>query len=169
MRSRPFSLVTVSIFLFLLSGTAAAQPLPIPRQQDMAVEMQRYTAEALRDYNAMIGDWREAWVSGDPGATARFYTEDATLLPATGGQIQGRGAIERYFSENLAPGGEIRLGVADFAASGSLAYASGRYWLQANGADQSSAVFGTYMAVLRREGRGWRIRAQMFVGDEAGP
>ncbi len=168
MRVRFIPIVAVVLLTLFWSDAAPAQPLPIPRQPDMSADLQRYHAEVLREYNAVIGDWRQAWARGDARATARFYTEDASFIPPNGAQIQGRDAIERYFRENLSPGGEIRLGVVDFAASGSLAYAQGRYWLQPDAADQSTAVFGTYMAVMRREGRTWRIRAQMFVGDDEG-
>jgi uncharacterized protein (TIGR02246 family) len=166
---RRFSLLAASVLALVCAQPAAAQPLPLPRQPDVSLELQRYTADVLREYTAMVGDWREAWGRGDAVATARFYTEDATLLPPSGAQTQGRGAIEHYLREHLAECGEIRLGVADFATSGSLAYASGRYWLQEHSADQTTEVSGAYMAVLRLEGRRWRIRAQMFVADEGTP
>lgn len=145
-----------------------AQVLPIPPAPDRQREMQQYNIEVLKHYNSVMSSWRNAWKEQDARALARLYTDDAVLLPADREPVQGRGAIEAHFRESLDGTRDIQTGVADFSSSATLAVASGRYWQEVESEDGGvRRVSGTYMAVLRRDGRSWRIRSQLFRPDPA--
>lgn len=165
---RRVSALLVTVCLLLLGGSpAAGQVLPIPAQPDRSLEMQRYTAEALRDAVKMFGDWSSAWRAGDVRSTARYYSDDATLRTADGTVFTGRDEIGQHLEAVVRPGGDMHLAPSDFAASGSLGYALGRFSFRPTAAPRGARA-GTFVAVLLRDGRSWRFRSLVFIADDPG-
>ncbi len=158
----------ITVMILVLPASLRAQVLPVPTAPNLQQEMQRYSAEVLKHYNSLLTNWRNAWRAQDAHALARLYTEDAILLPPDSEPLQGRQAIQAHFQEILDATRDIQIGVADFSSSSTLAAASGRYWQEVAGAaGEVSRISGTYMTVLRRDGRSWRIRSQLFRPDPA--
>jgi ketosteroid isomerase-like protein len=165
-------------FLWLASGSvpAAAQMLPIQREDPRAAD-RAYQAEVLREAQATITDWHQAWARRDARALMRLYTSDALLIvpDASVAPLHGAEAIQAHLEENWAATGNIRFGLAAAEASGRLLYLSGRFFVDGVQAAQRSGAStattqpqsGTFVAVMQRQGRGWRIRAQIFRPDGA--
>lgn len=165
-------LLSRSVPLFALlalvgAGGARAQMLPGARPTDNRLEMREFNAEALRGVSSMLAEWRGAWARNDAREAARFYTDDALLLIGDGKPLRGRQEIQTGFGGILSTSGVIQVAVEDFLASGNVAYAYGNFWYP-NELDETAApVTGTYVMLLRRDGRNWKIRSQMFSATPA--
>ncbi|MDQ3389670.1 MAG: nuclear transport factor 2 family protein [Gemmatimonadota bacterium] len=151
--------------LALRSGPLHAQSLPTPPTPDWQAAGRAYNEEALRGISVMLRDWRTSWARDDSRAVSRYYTPDALFLFGEGRPIQGRDAIERELAATLGGTGDVHVGIDDFSASGNIAYAHGRFWYTPESGGEIESSGGTYVLVFRREGRSWRIRAQIFNPD----
>ncbi|HEX8273233.1 MAG TPA: DUF4440 domain-containing protein [Longimicrobiaceae bacterium] len=165
-------LLSRSIPLFALlalvgAGGARAQMLPGARPTDNRLEMREFNAEALRGVSSMLAEWRGAWARDDAREAARFYTDDALLLIGDGKPLRGRQEIQTGFGGILSTTGVIQVAVEDFLASGNVAYAYGNFWYPDEQDQDAPPVTGTYVMLLRRDGRNWKIRSQMFSATPA--
>jgi uncharacterized protein (TIGR02246 family) len=151
------------VALCAAATSASAQVVPGAPRTDWERGRNEYNMEVLRAYNALMQDWREAWQRGDPKAAAEFYTDEAFLFVPDSELIQGKASIETYLTRALPGVVEIRTGLTDFVASERLAYALGPFWYEVRAAGgPPRTLTGTYVAVLVREGRRWKIRSQVF-------
>lgn len=163
--SRSFPLL--ALLALLGAGGARAQMLPGVRGPDNRQEMRDFNAEALRGVSSMLAEWRGAWARDDARQAARFYTEDALLLIGDGKPLRGRQEIQTGFGGILSTTGVIQVAVEDFLASGNVAYAYGNFWYPSEQDQDAPPVTGTYVMLLRRDGRNWKIRSQMFSATPA--
>jgi uncharacterized protein (TIGR02246 family) len=155
--------VFVLAFALPLAAPLQAQVNPIQggnQRQDVL----QYSMESMQEYQNVVRDWTSAWSRADVGRTARFYLDDATFVPEGGVVVQGRREIERSLRELLPRRRDMRLQISDFEVRGTLLYGLGTFTYQestdANGGTRT--VSGTYMTVMQRNGRTWRIRSQIF-------
>lgn len=94
----------------------------------------------------------EAHHKADAKAIAATFTEDATMLFAGAGPVQGRKAIEEYYAEFFAGGSAdpLEVEITQIGQQGSLAFAVGTY--------SSSGETGTWLDVLNQQADGtWRF------------
>lgn len=151
--------------LCLVAAPAAAfaQLVPGAPTTDWDRARAEYTQAVLREYNALITDWRENFEEKAAPRSAEYYTEGALLMVTGRAPVQGRDSIRAYLDGINATLVEIRTGLTDFVASDNLAYASGpvlyRY-REDSGAIRS--IVGHHVTVVTREGRRWRIRSQVL-------
>ncbi len=142
---------------------AAAQVMPGPQRPDWATEKSQYAVEALNGFRQLMTDWELAVAENDAPAMARYYSGDATAQLWLGEPLEGRAAIARGLEELLPSIIRVETVVSDFAASGRLFYAFGRYFAQVQSDGGSArAATGTFIMVAEREHRDWRIRSQLF-------
>ena len=161
--SRTRALLRIELLLGLAATPAAAQVVPGSPTVDWERERNLYTAEVLNAYYATMHAWRDAWQREDANAAAEFYTDKAFLLVPDAELIQGRDSIQSYLAKTLPGLLEVRTGLTDFIASDRLAYALGPFWYEVRDDQGRRQSFtGTFIAVLVREGRNWRIRSQVF-------
>ncbi len=145
------------------TAPAMAQHVPGAPTIDWEREQQEYRLDVLRSYNQVMKEWREAWERGDAQAALRFYADGAYLFVSDQDLIEGRESIHRYLQTTLPNVIEIRTGLSDFVASDRLAYALGPFWFQyRDNSNGVRSVSGTFVAVLVRQGRQWKIRSQVF-------
>ena len=161
------SFPVLALLALLGAGGARAQMLPGVPPADNRQEMREFNAAALRGVSSMLAEWRGAWARNDARQAARFYTEDALLLVGEGKPLRGRQEIETGFAGILATSGVIQVAVEDFVASGNVAYAFGNFWYPTEQEEDAPPVTGTYVMLLRRDGRTWKIRSQMFSASPA--
>jgi hypothetical protein len=74
----------------------------------------------------------------------------------------GRREIQTMLEEMIPRWRNLRIGLLDFEASGSLLYGLGTYVYEEGVGSETSTVTGTYVLVLHRGGRNLRIRSQTF-------
>ena len=78
-----------SLILFLLVAAAA---LPLPARTDAARE--------LSDAEAFVEQYLSTFNAADPVALAGLYAEDGLILPPAGGNVRGREAIRKFWSDS---------------------------------------------------------------------
>lgn len=78
----------------------------------------------------------------DAKAAAALYTEDAVLIPPGESIVQGRDAIEEYWSAAIELGGvrDVSVETVDAQSSGSLGFETGRFELTVNGPDGEAVI-----------------------------
>ncbi|HET6762830.1 MAG TPA: hypothetical protein VFH27_04135, partial [Longimicrobiaceae bacterium] len=96
------------------------------------------------------------------------------LVTTTRQVIRGRPAIQQELGGMLPRIGEIQMSMDDADVGGSLVYLFGRFFQQPrSGAtvdpehpESATVQTGTYVAVLKQDGRRWLIRSQVFTLDK---
>lgn len=133
-----------------------------------ALESSRYRREAMRAAYAAVAGWQQGWGRDDLGEVLATYTDDALLLlPGAAEPVRGKAGISHALAGHLPLVGPIAVSLGDGDVADSAVYLFGRYF-SGEDADTGRTETGTYVMLLRREGRQWRIRAQTFRADPAG-
>ncbi len=154
----------------LLSALLSAAAVPVQAQVNpiqggnQRQDVLQYSVESMQEYQDVVRQWTSAWSRADAGRTARFYLDDATFVPDGGVLLQGRREIERSLREILPRRRDMQLQISDFEVRGTLLYGLGTfsYREDVEGTGGYRTVSGTYMTVMQRNGRTWRIRSQIF-------
>ena len=117
--------------------------------------------DAAAAIRALEVDFERHATARDAGKLVEaFYSDNATLLPPNAPQVNGRAAIHEFWQAFLAadPTG-ISLETGDVAASGDLAYGTGKYGFSVGGVRQE----GKYLVVYLRQADGsYKAVADMF-------
>lgn len=157
------SRVFIVAIAFLLGSASLAGAQVRPVVQSTADHDQMvYNAEMMEDYQGLVRSWSRAMANGDVRAASRLYTDNAVMIPEPGEMVNGRAEIEAALGALAERWRNIRIGLLDFEASGSLLYGLGTYAYDQGVGEQTSTVSGTYVLVLHRGGRNVRIRSQTF-------
>jgi ketosteroid isomerase-like protein len=119
-------------------------------------------AASLREQvRATYAAFDAAFNTGRAEAVARFYTDNALLLPGSPDGVKGRAAITRFFTDLLATGlfGH-RLELIEANGDDRVVVAAARFSIQArNGPDLSGVVVHEF---VRGAGGNLKIRLQIF-------
>lgn len=143
----------------LAAALVPATAIALRGQDVAAVRAQVERANALE---------LEAIVEGDAAGAARFFVQDALLLPPDGSIIRGREAIERYWAPS--PGTRITSANTEtvrFEVEGNQATLVGTYTLSTESRDGRAAFGGTFFMVWRQVTAGeWRIVVDTWTSRE---
>jgi uncharacterized protein (TIGR02246 family) len=142
---------------------AAAQVNPIQGGHQRQDVMQ-YNVESMQEYQNIVREWTTAWSRSDIRRVSRLYVDDATFVPVGGEMLLGRQEIEESLRELVPRRRDMQLQISDFEVRGTLLYGMGTFTYRESldGEAGSRTVTGTYMTVMQRNGRTWRIRSQIF-------
>lgn len=126
----------------------------------------KFLEESLREVTGFLIRWRDALASDDAKKVTEYFTEDGFLSLSRGESVQGRRDVRSQF-EALLPSLEgFNSTLIDFTASGGMAYQYGRY-TQAIKDERgiTTPERGTYVLILYRDGRDWKIRSYVERTD----
>lgn len=130
----------------VISGFGFAQQ-PKPDSQQPSVKLPAALARVLTDYEA-------AWRGKEAAALAGLFAEDGFVLPSGRMPVNGRAAIQQYYTGQ---GGPFYLRAFAFAADGGVGYIIGGYSGKEGGPDD-----GKFTLTLRKGGDGrWLIMSDM--------
>ena len=105
-----------------------------------------------------------AFNRGDAAAVGGMYTSDARLFPPNSQRIDGRQGIQSFWQGLINVGAKVvRLETVHVESRGDIAYEVGNYTLtipQAN--KQAITDEGKYVVVWKRQGRSWRLAADIW-------
>jgi len=132
---------------------AAPQPLP-----PLASRAESGRGSPYYELAAAMALLRRAW-GNDDGKTLATLLRDEAVLQLPGRQAIAGSAMLVQLTEALSDYGSLNTVELDFDRGGTLAYLSGRYYVQNM---QGQPRTGTYTAVFRNLGSGWRVRALLF-------
>lgn len=152
-------MVCAAAVAVMLAGCQQAPPEP---KVDTAAE-----AAKLRETDAA---WLKAVQAKDAAATASYYAEDGTLLPANMPMVSGREAIQKAWSEMMQiPGFTLQWvnRATEVSASGDMAYNMGTYEFTSNDAKGKPVVEkGKFVEVWKKTAGGeWKVIADIYNTD----
>ena len=122
------------------------------------------TAADTTALHKLAREFSAAYVRGDAAAMTALYTEDAVLFPERSDRIEGREAIQKYWT--VPPGRRITRHVltpARIVFDGNHAYDYGTFEIAGERDGVAWGPFkGKYVVVWRREAEGWRMVLDMW-------
>jgi len=106
--------------------------------------------------------WAAAWNAGNAAGIAALYSDDATLLPPGGIELQGRAAIEAYWQAAMdaAPGVTVTLETKELHNLGDVAVEVGSY--TNTGADREHVGHGKYLVVWMLNDGTWQMARDIW-------
>ena len=125
-------------------------------------------SEQASDIRAIIeeitGDFESAFVSGDVGKVAKFYTEDGMLLPAGSDFIKGRQAIKAYWQYGIEMGiKSLKIDILEIEQHGDTAIEMSKYTL--GGADDQMLDHGKGIVVWKNVDGSWKLHRDIWTGS----
>lgn len=165
------TVILAAALLLLLAPAAQAQHVPGAPVTDWERARRDYTIAVLRDYNAVMSDWREILTEGDGNKAADFYADGAILMIPGEDPVQGRDSIRAWLRRAAPDIVDIRVALSDFVASDNLAFATGPmiYTFRETGSVAQRTISGQHVTILVRENRRWRIRSQVLRYEKQPP
>lgn len=162
MRFRP---VVAGVCLTLAMGPLQAQA-PNAHLDGVNRIKAKFLEESLREVTTFLVRWRDALASDDAKKVTEYFTEDGFLSLSRGEAVQGRRDVRSQF-EALLPALEgFNSTLIDFTASGGMAYQYGRYTqVIKDERGITTPERGTYVLILYRDGRDWKIRSYVERPD----
>lgn len=155
-----FSLLIVLGLLMTNVDSAMAQ------QAKSATKPEAFDAVAVRKaIAAENAKWLEAFNRGDAAGVAALYTDDATVLPPNSEMIQGRQAIQSYWSDGIQMGlKDASFTTVNVGGGGDMAYEIGKYTIKIQAASQEAMTdSGKYVVVWKRQADGtWKLQADIW-------
>jgi ketosteroid isomerase-like protein len=105
----------------------------------------------------------------DAAKLAQRFTDTGTVMPPNASTVAGPDSLRIYYEQRFKQGaGDLKLETLDVVGVGSLAYATGNYWL--NMAPPSGDVRrdrGKFIFILRERRDTWLLERLMFSSDFA--
>jgi uncharacterized protein (TIGR02246 family) len=111
----------------------------------------------------MTPRWQAAYNAGDAAALAALYAKDGVLLPPNSAPVDGRDAIEAFWSAALEEGATGELTTKEMYAMGEAAAEVGMWVLTA--ADGSHLDHGSYMLIYKQVDGEWQIANDIYNSD----
>jgi uncharacterized protein (TIGR02246 family) len=105
----------------------------------------------------------EAFLRGDAGAVAQFYTENAQLIAPGAPVARGRSAIASAWQKTIDGGvKELSLQTLDVESAGDLAFETGLVRLVLL---DGSVAQGRYVVVWKREAGQWKLHRDIWNSE----
>jgi uncharacterized protein (TIGR02246 family) len=105
----------------------------------------------------------------DAAKVAGLFAENGAVMPPNASTVRGSANVRSYYDKRFAQGAsDLKLETSDIVGVGSLAYATGDYWL--NMAPPGGTVRrdrGKFVFILRERGGKWQLERLMFSSDFA--
>jgi uncharacterized protein (TIGR02246 family) len=137
----------------LLAVTAILWVAPAAAQSEAAVQK-------------LDDDLAVALNKADATAVAKFYAEDAVLLPPGAPKAAGRSNIQKFWKETLATMGDVKLVADDVASLGPKAAQEIGHFSGKTKGNDSQDVAGKYVIVWRKVGQDWKIATDIWNFDK---
>lgn len=166
--TRPFSTLGTIALAGLFWG--ACRSAPGESAAPAGTGNQPLAAADLAAIRATDSAFASAAGSGDAAGVAANYLPDAHLMPPNAPSMQGREAVQKFWSGLLdAYQVKFRVTADEVEGRGDLAYARGHYTLEGTPRAKEGAPIhdqGKFLEILRREPDGrWRYAVDMYSSD----
>ena len=121
-------------------------------RMDPALQRETQTAEQLTE------SWTGAYNAADATGLLALYADDAAVSTVQEGTVNGKTAIEVFWTMDLAGKPSSNLTLTDVYMAGELAHLEGEYKVTESGKITS----GRYIQLWMRDPTGWRIHREMW-------
>ncbi|MCA6116484.1 SgcJ/EcaC family oxidoreductase [Bradyrhizobium sp. WSM 1738] len=116
-----------------------------------------------REVQALVDEWARTFNTGRPADLARFYTQDARIVPPGRSTVFGVETICAFFADIRAQGfRDYAVEVADVLAKDAALVVSGRWTLRGPGGGGLQLYQGNWMNMLAQGGTGRLIAVHMW-------
>jgi ketosteroid isomerase-like protein len=152
-----------SLGLAVILGLASAPTAPAYAQHRASDDQQ--IRQLDRDWVAKVG-------AKDLAGTVAFYAKDGVLMAPNAPPAEGTAAITEAWRGILGlPNGSLVFAPTrvTVAKSADLAYETGTYELAFDGAKGRVQDKGKYVVVWKKDGRGWKVAADIFNSNQPPP
>jgi ketosteroid isomerase-like protein len=164
---------TALLPIALAALVGACRPAPRESRPEGADRPAPLAAADLAAIRATDSAFASLAAAGDAAGLAGKYLPDAHLMPPNAPGIRGREAVQKFWS-GFTDAYQLRMSVTadEIEGRGDLAYARGRYTLDATPKGKGSPVHdeGKYLEILRRQPDGtWGYAVDMYSSDLPAP
>lgn len=129
----------------------------------VAVVSDEQAIEAVRSY------WETHYNMHHADMVASTYADSAWTLPADGGWIQGRAAIEADLAEGMASAATVTIGGGTPIILGDMAVGMGTYAISVPAEGGDTGWSGAYLNIMTRASGEWKILGSITNYDAARP
>ena len=116
-----------------------------------------------------IEDFVAVYNAKDAAKVAQHFTDNGAVMPPNASTVTGTESVRIYYDNRFRQGAsDLKLETLDVVGVGSLAYATGNYWL--NMAPPGGEVRrdrGKFIFILRERRDRWLLERLMFSSDFA--
>jgi ketosteroid isomerase-like protein len=116
-----------------------------------------------------IADFVVVYNAKDSAKVAQHFVDNGAVMPPNASTVTGTDSVRMYYDRRFAQGAtDLKLETGDVVGAGSLAYATGNYWL--NMAPPGGEVRrdrGKFIFILRERRGAWLLERLMFSSDFA--
>ena len=141
-----------------LGPVACASQSSEPFDQADRDAISKFTADFVTVYNAK-----------DSAKLAQHFVDNGAVMPPNASTVTGIDSVRMYYDRRFAQGAtDLKLEPVDITGVGSLAYATGNYWL--NMAPPGGEVRrdrGKFIFIMRERRGTWLLERLMFSSDFA--
>ncbi|MEX2282407.1 MAG: nuclear transport factor 2 family protein [Gemmatimonadota bacterium] len=161
------SAVLLFILITAIRPLAAwGQDLPGGRSVDVDLQRAQFNALMIKTVREFNTAWQNAWpVVSNGNRLADHYNAEATLLQPGGALISGQPAIRAFTDSLRTQVRDATLALMDYDASEGIAYYYGSFQMSPRQPTDLD-ITGQHFTVLKRESKGFRIRAQLLMANE---
>ena len=128
-----------------------------------------FTAADKDAITKVVQDLITVYNAKDAAKVAALFSENGAVMPPNASTVRGVANVRAYYDKRFAQGAsDLKLETGDVVGVGSLAYASGDYWL--NMAPPGGAVRrdrGKFIFIFRKFNAKWQLDRLMFSSDFA--
>jgi uncharacterized protein (TIGR02246 family) len=148
------------VALTMMAGLAACSGAPAADQFNQADKdaIAKVVQDLIVVYNAK-----------DAAKVASLFSENGAVMPPNASTVRGSANVRGYYDKRFAQGAsDLKLETGDIVGVGTLAYATGDYWL--NMAPPGGTVRrdrGKFIFVFREFNGKWALERLMFSSDFA--
>jgi ketosteroid isomerase-like protein len=114
----------------------------------------------LEGLKAMRDVWQSAYDAKDSALIAGIYSENAAVMPPNSESVNGRAAIEDFFTEFHAAGMGVEIKDTEAHANGDVGYKVGTYTI--SDADGATVDEGKYVEIWRNIDGTWQMHRDIF-------
>lgn len=160
--------IALALGTALLAGPAGASAqFPGGALTSSDIHSVQFRQSMLGEVTSFMKSWEQSWWSATTLPSHGHYTRDAALLQPDGAFVLGRDAVRTFARDFGAVTAEARTALLDFDASEGIGYFYGPFgFMPRHG--EAGEIMGRQVAIVVRDGRDWRIRAQFFATTDTG-
>ena len=125
----------------------------------MAIETRDHAQAAAAAIQEANRKFMDAFERRDTAALARFYGDDALVMPPHSEAVRGRDSIGEFWQGMFDIATSVTLETIDVMAAGDAVVEAGRYRVMAG---ESVADRGKYLVVWKQEGGQWKLHRDIW-------
>ncbi|MCG7972675.1 MAG: DUF4440 domain-containing protein [Candidatus Thiodiazotropha taylori] len=119
-----------------------------------------------QEFDTIMHNFQRLFSDGEMSEVARFYSDNAMLMPVGSDLVKGRQAIEAYWQEAVDMGiRHIRIDLMELEQHGDSATEVSRYTMF--DADEAVVDHGKGIMIWKHDGKAWKMHRDIWTSNSA--